>query len=132
MSNPQPKPAMNQVETGRAPEPSGAYSQGIVAGDFLFLSGQGPFDPDGNLVTDSFEAEVRQVLANLAAVAAVAGRTLADAVRVGVYLHDLATFDEMDAIYRDIFDEPRPARTTIETPLPGFGIEIDAVIYLGG
>jgi 2-iminobutanoate/2-iminopropanoate deaminase len=123
--------AKQRVTSNRAPAPSGAYSQGIRAGDFLFLSGQGPFDPDGLLVNDTFASEVRQVFANLAAVAAESDRSLADAVRVGVYLHDLSTFDEMDAIYRDSFPEPRPARTTIETPLPGFGIEVDAVIYLG-
>lgn len=120
-----------KLQTSDAPAASGSYSQGIVAGDYLFLSGQGPFDPDGKLVDGSFAAEVRQVLANLTAVAAEAGKTLADAVRVGVYLHDLAMFDEMDAIYRETFPEPRPARTTIETPLPGFGIEVDAIIYLG-
>lgn len=120
-----------ETTTDKAPAPSGAYSQGVRAGDFLFLSGQGPFDASGVLVNDSFESEVKQVFANLAAVAAESGKTLADAVRVGVYLHDLATFDEMDAIYADSFPEPRPARTTIETPLPGFGIEVDAVIYLG-
>jgi reactive intermediate/imine deaminase len=124
--------AKKEVTSGGAPAPSGAYSQGIVAGDFLFLSGQGPFDADGRLIEGSFEDEVRQVLANLAAVAAEVGKTLADAVRIGVYLDDLATFDEMDAIYRETFPEPRPARTTIETPLPGFGIEVDAVIYIGG
>ncbi len=120
-----------QIRAGDCPPPTGSYSQGIAAGGFLFLSGQGPFDAAGNLVDDSFEAQVRQVLANLAAVADEAGRTLADAVRVGVYLHDMGDFDEMDAIYRKAFREPRPARTTIQTPLPGFRIEIDAVICLG-
>ncbi|MBT3327827.1 MAG: RidA family protein [Gemmatimonadales bacterium] len=123
--------AKQEVNSTGAPPPSGAYSQGIRAGDFLFLSGQGPFDSDGDIVDQSFEAQVRQTLANLTAVAAESGRSLKDAVRVGVYLHDISTFEEMDAIYRDSFPEPRPARTTIETPLPGFGIEIDAVIYLG-
>mgnify|MGYP000025551898 FL=1 len=123
--------AKQEVNSTGAPPPSGAYSQGIRAGDFLFLSGQGPFDSDGDIVDQSFEAQVRQTLANLAAVAAESGKSLKDAVRVGVYLHDISTFEEMDAIYRDSFPEPRPARTTIETPLPGFGIEIDAVIYLG-
>jgi len=123
--------AKQEVNSTGAPPPSGAYSQGIRAGDFLFLSGQGPFDSDGDIVDQSFEAQVRQTLANLTAVAAESGRSLKNAVRVGVYLHDISTFEEMDAIYRDSFPEPRPARTTIETPLPGFGIEIDAVIYLG-
>lgn len=123
--------AREQIQASGCPEPTGSYSQGIAASGFLFLSGQGPFASDGSLVADSFEAQVRQVLANLAAVAAEAGRTLDDAVRVGVYLHDLDDFDEMDAIYREAFREPRPARTTIQTPLPGFRIEIDAVIWLG-
>lgn len=119
------------IVTRGAPTPSGAYSQAIIAGDFMFLAGQGPFDPDGNLVGESFADQVRQVFANLAAVAAEGGRTLADAVRVGVYLNDMDTFKEMDAIYRLTFPEPLPARTTIGTPLPGFGIEVDAVLYVG-
>jgi reactive intermediate/imine deaminase len=119
------------ITTTDAPPPSGGYSQGIVSGDHLHLSGQGPFDRSGALVDASFEAQVRQVFANLAAVAAAAGASLDDAVRVGVYLHDMATFDEMDAIYRELFVEPRPARTTIGTPLDGFAVEADAVIYLG-
>lgn len=123
--------ARERIQASGCPVPTGSYSQGIAAGGFLFLSGQGPFDSDGNLVGDSFEAQVRQVLANLAAVAAEAGRTLDNAVRVGVYLHDMDDFDEMDAVYREAFREPRPARTTIQTPLPGFRIEIDAVIHLG-
>ena len=143
--------AKQEVNSTGAPPPSGAYSQGIRAGDFLFLSGQYPRylfrlmllellvfelvsalgNSDGDIVDQSFEAQVRQTLANLTAVAAESGRSLKNAVRVGVYLHDISTFEEMDAIYRDSFPEPRPARTTIETPLPGFGIEIDAVIYLG-
>lgn len=123
--------ARERIQARECPAPTGSYSQGIAAGGFLFLSGQGPFDSDGNLVDGSFEAQVRQVLANLAAVAAEARRTLDDAVRVGVYLHDLDDFDEMDAVYREAFREPRPARTTIQTPLPGFRIEIDAVIWLG-
>lgn len=122
--------AREQIQTDDCPAPTGSYSQGIAASGFLFLSGQGPFGADGNLVGESFEAQVRQVLDNLAAVAAEAGRALADAVRVGVYLHDMDDFDEMDAIYREAFPEPRPARTTIQTPLPGFRIEIDAVICL--
>ena len=120
-----------QITTNGAPAPGGAYSQGIVAGDYIFLSGQGPFMSDGSMVDGGFGAEVRQVFANLAAVAAAGGGTLHNAVRVGVYLNDMSTFDEMNEIYRETFPEPLPARTTIETPLPGFGIEVDVVLYLG-
>ena len=114
-----------------APQPSGAYSQAIGAGGFVFLSGQGPFTPDGEVPEGGFGAQVRQVFANLAAVAEASGGSLADAVRVGVYLHDMADFPAMNAIYRETFPEPLPARTTIQTPLPGFGIEVDVVLHLG-
>lgn len=120
-----------QITTGGAPAPSGAYSQGIVAGDYIFLSGQGPFLEDGSQVEGGFAAEARQVFANLAAVAAAAGGTLENAVRVGVYLNDMGDFEEMNTIYGETFPEPLPARTTIETPLPGFGLEVDVVLYLG-
>ncbi len=123
--------AKQQITSASAPQPSGAYSQGISAGGFVFLSGQGPFTPDGEIPDGGFGAQARQVFANLAAVAEVAGGSLADAVRVGVYLHDMADFPEMNAIYRQTFPEPLPARTTIQTLLPGFGIEVDVVLHLG-
>lgn len=118
------------ISTSGAAPPSGAYSQGIVARGFAFLSGQGPYDSNGDLVGQTFEAEVRQVFANLEAVAAEAGSSLTNAVRVGVYLSDMSLFDEMDAIYAEIFDVPRPARTTIETRLDEFRIEADAIVTL--
>jgi 2-iminobutanoate/2-iminopropanoate deaminase len=77
------------------------------------------------------EAQARQVFANLDAVARAAGGSLASAVRVGVYLTSLDLFDEMDAIYRTLFVDPLPARTTIQSALVGFDIEADAVVYLG-
>jgi 2-iminobutanoate/2-iminopropanoate deaminase len=122
--------SLRPVSSTDAPAPSGGYSQGIAAGGLLFLSGQGPFDSAGQLVGESVEQQVRQVFANLQAVAAAAGATLENAVRVGVYLSDLAHFDEMDRVYREIFLEPRPARTTIQTDLVDFVIEADAVVLL--
>ena len=119
------------VLTSDAPAPSGGYSQAIRVGDLLFLAGQGPYAPDGSLVNDSLEAQVRQVFANLDAVARAAGGSLASAVRVGVYLTSLDLFDEMDAIYRTLFSDPMPARTTIQSALVGFDVEADAVVYLG-
>ena len=123
--------AKQQITSTGAPQPSGAYSQGIAAGGFVFLSGQGPFTPDGAVPEGGFSAQARQVFANLAAVAEAAGGSLADAVRVGVYLHTMADFGEMNVVYRQTFPEPLPARTTIETPLPGFLIEVDVVLHLG-
>jgi reactive intermediate/imine deaminase len=123
--------AKRVVITDAAPQPSGAYTQAIVAGPFVFLAGQGPFTPDGVPVSGSFEDEARQAFSNLAAVAAAAGGSLGDAVRIGVFLRDMANFDAMDALYRTYVPEPLPARTTVQSDLPGFEIEVDAILYHG-
>jgi 2-iminobutanoate/2-iminopropanoate deaminase len=122
--------SIDPIHSAGAPAPSGGYSQGILAGGFLFLSGQGPFDQAGELVDGSIEAQVRQVFANLQAVAEAAGGSLSQAVRVGVYLSDLEHFEVMDRVYREIFGEPRPARTTIQSDIVGFDVEADAVVLL--
>jgi 2-iminobutanoate/2-iminopropanoate deaminase len=114
-----------------APPPSGGYSQGIVAGDFLYLSGQGPYDSAGRRVGDTVAEQVRQVLENLDAVARSAGGSLQNAVRCGMYISDMAHFDEMDAEYRRFFSDPMPARTTVQSDLVGFDVEGDAVVFLG-
>lgn len=124
--------AREQVRTSGAPAPSGAYSQAISAGGLAFLAGQGPFDADGNRVGETVAEQVRQTLANLDAVARAAGGSLATAVRVGVYLSDLRHFDEMNAEYVEHFAEPLPARTTIQSDLVGFDVEIDAIVWVGG
>ena len=121
------KPVLSQ----EAPQPSGGYSQGIVAGGFVYLAGQGPFDADGTRVGTTVAEQVRQVLENLDAVARAAGGTLRNAVRCGMYISDMAHFDEMDAEYRRFFSEPMPARTTIQSDLVGFDVEGDAVVWLG-
>ncbi len=121
-----------KITTDSAPTPGGAYSQAVVAGGFVFLAGQGPFLPGtGAKVEASFSDQARQTLRNLAAVAEAAGGRLADAVRVGVYLRDMDDFATMNEIFGEFFHGPLPARTTIQSDLPGFSIEIDAVLYLG-
>ena len=101
-------------------------------GDLLFLAGQGPADASGKLVGGSFEQQARQTLQNLESVASAAGASLRQAVRVGVFLNDLGNFAEFNRIYAEYFGEPLPARTTIETNLPGFDLEVDAVVWCGG
>ena len=115
-----------------APQPSGAYSQAIRVGDLLFLAGQGPFDVDGRFVGGSIGEQTRRTLANLDAVARAAGGSLAQAVRVGVYLSSMEHFGEMRThVYPEFFGETLPARTTIQSDLVGFDVEIDAVVWLG-
>lgn len=122
--------ARTPVLSPAAPAPSGGYSQAIRAGDFLFLSGQGPYDADGARVGTTIAEQVRQVLGNLDAVARAAGGSLQTAVRLGMYISDMAHFDEMDAEYRRFFSDPMPARTTIQSDLVGFDVEGDAVVWL--
>jgi 2-iminobutanoate/2-iminopropanoate deaminase len=116
------------ISTKGAPQPAGAYSQAIATGELVFLAGQGPFRPDGSKVDGSFDDEARQTFSNLAAVAEAAGASLADALRVGVFLRDMQNFPVMNEIYREFFADPLPARTTVQSDLPGFEIEVDAVI----
>jgi 2-iminobutanoate/2-iminopropanoate deaminase len=111
-----------------APPAAGPYSQAIKSGGFVFLAGQGPFRPDGSKVESPFEEAARQTFRNLDAVASAAGVSLANAVRVGVYLRDMANFAAMNKVYAEFFREPYPARTTIQSDLPGFEIEVDCVI----
>ena len=122
--------ARKAVVTEAAPKPAFSYSQGIISGGFLFVSGQVPVDPVTREVPSAFADQVRRALDNVAAIAEAAGAGLADAVRIGVYLADLANFDEMDKTYRQYFEGPLPARTTLGAALPGFNVEIDAVIAL--
>ena len=107
------KPVLSQ----EAPQPSGGYSQGIVAGGMLYLSGQGPYDATGARVGETVAEQVRQVLENLDAVARAAGGSLRNAVRCGMYISDMAHFDEMDAEYRRLFYHPMPAHTTIQSDI---------------
>src|SRR5487761_90975 len=116
------------IETAEAPSPAGSYSQGMVAGGLLFIAGQVPIDPGTGVAPAEFDQQVRQTLDNLSAVARAAGASLRDAVRVGVYLTDLARFEEMDGVYREYFSAPMPVRTTIGTAIRGLPVEMDAVV----
>jgi 2-iminobutanoate/2-iminopropanoate deaminase len=122
---------MKQAVTGAAlPPPAGAYSPGIVAeGRLVFVSGQGPLR-DGQIVHGTIEEETEIVLDNLRTIVEAAGATLADVVRVGVFLADLGDFAAMNAVYERVFPAPLPARTTVGAQLPGIKVEIDCVAVL--
>ena len=122
----------NAVHTSLAPAAIGAYSQAIVAGGFCYVSGQIPLDPaTGELVAGDMDAQVRQVFANLAAVARAAGCDLArDTVKITVFLVDLAHFGLVNEVMSEMFAQPFPARAAIEVAgLPkGAQVEADAVL----
>ena len=101
----------------------------LTRGTLLYIAGQGPVDPaTGAFRLGTFEEQARLTLDNLAAVAAAGGTSLANAVKVNAYLRDMANFAAFNAIYLEYFGMPRPARTTVQSDLPGFEVEIDAVV----
>lgn len=118
------------VASADAPQAIGPYSQAVVAGDLVFLSGQIALEPkDGKLIAGSIEDETRQVLSNLRNVLAAAGLDLDAVVRTTVYVTDLADFPRVNQTYAEFFTEPFPARATVQVAaLPrGARIEIDAI-----
>jgi 2-iminobutanoate/2-iminopropanoate deaminase len=118
------------IRSDDAPGAIGPYSQAMLAGGVLYASGQIGLDPGtGNLVPGGFEAEARQVMANLAAVARAAGMTLANAVKLTVYVVDLADFPKLNAIFESVLAEPYPARATVQVAaLPkGARVEVDMI-----
>jgi reactive intermediate/imine deaminase len=117
------------IDAAAAPAQAGPYSHAVRSGNLVFCSGQGPFEPDGSGIPEGFEAQARRTFQNLAIVAEAAGGSLADVIRVGVYLQDMENFKAMNAIYGEYFSEPYPARTTIQSSMK-IAIEIDAVLEL--
>lgn len=122
---------MKPITSDKLPKPIGPFSMGMSVGGFVFISGQVGQDPaTGNLVKGGIEAQTEQVVANLKAVLEAGGKTLADVVRVGVYLKTMDDFAAMNAIYARHFTEPYPARTTIAVAgLPRNAlVEMDAIV----
>lgn len=107
-------------------------SSAMRAGDFVYASGQVGFGPDGKLVAGGIEAETRQTLDNIAAALEMAGATLADVVKVTVWLADLDEFQAFNAVYRTYFPSAPPARSTVGAKLMvNARVEIEAVAYTG-
>jgi len=122
------------IQTNRAPQAIGPYSQAVRAGDTVYLSGQIPLDPETmQLVTGDIETEIRRVFDNLKAVAEAAGGSLANAVKVNVFLTDLSHFVKVNDIMATYCTQPYPARAAVGvSQLPrGARVEIEAVLYLG-
>lgn len=117
------------ITTPAAPPAVGPYSQAVQAGDFLFVSGQIPLTPQGEMAGEDIVVQTIQVLENLKAILAAAGLTLQDVVKTTVYLTDLADFAEMNRVYAEYFGERPPARATVQVAgLPkGARVEIDAI-----
>src|ERR687896_533613 len=98
------------VMAEKGPAPAGPYSHAVVAGDFVFISGQGPVDPETGTMPDAFTDQVRQTFEN-----------------VNAYVTDLTRFAEFNEVYKEYFDHDPPARTTIAAALLGMLVEVDCI-----
>ena len=116
------------VETGRAPCPSGAYSQGIRSGSIVAVAGQVGIDSSTGLLADGVAAQTRQAIANVEAILRAAGASLDSVVQARCYLRDVSQFDEFNSAYLLLMPDPKPARATIGAAIPGEGdVEIEVL-----
>ena len=112
------KTARRKVLTDKAPRAAGPYSQAIISGGTIYVSGQGPSDPKtGKIDAVTFEDQAIQVFENIKAILEAAGSSMAKVLRVNVYLADLEDFAKMNEVYRRYFTGDFPARTTIGAQL---------------
>ncbi len=118
------------VTAEKGVKPAGPYSHATVANGFVFVSGQGPFDPETNSAPDAFADQVRQTFENLSVVLEAAGTGLGEVVKVNAYLTDLTRFADFNEVYREFFPNNPPARTTVATGLLGILIEVDCIAVL--
>jgi len=118
------------ISTDDAPAAIGAYSQGTATDDLVFTAGQIPATPEGDLLDDAdVDVQMEQAMENVAAVLAAGGSSLADALKITVYLADIDDFDAMNGVYETFFDGDPPVRSAVEAAdLPaGIDVEIEAV-----
>lgn len=121
------------INTDKAPGAIGTYSQGVKVGNTVYISGQIPLDPETmEVVDESFEVAAHQVFKNLAAVAAAAGGSLEDAVKLNISMPDLGNFAAVNEIMAQYFNEPYPARAAVGVAsLPkGVPIEVEAILVI--
>ena len=121
------------IQTDKAPQAIGTYSQAVKVGGTVYLSGQIPLIPDTMvLVEGDMEAQIRRVFDNLAAVAEAAGGSLADVAKLNIFLTDLGHFALVNQVMADYFQQPYPARAAIGVAsLPkGADVEMDGVMVL--
>jgi 2-iminobutanoate/2-iminopropanoate deaminase len=120
------------VTAGGAPEPAGPYSHAVVANGFVYVSGQGPVNPETGSTPDGFEDQVRQTFENLRTILEAAGSGLDGVVKVNAYLTDLTRFGRFNEVYGEYFAQDPPARTTVGADLLGILVEVDCVAVVRG
>ena len=123
--------SLERIFPHQAPTPRGPYSPAVRAGDFIFVSGQGPIDPvTDKLSSGDIKHQTNIVLSNIKRILEASGATMADVVRCGVFLKDGAEFGQMNEVYSEFFGANRPARTTVVCGfVADMRVEIDCVAY---
>lgn len=120
------------IQTSAASSGDGPYSQAIIAGDFIYVSGQGPLDPQSNAIVGStIEEQTRQTMENIKNILASGGCTMDDVVKMNVFLANLQDFKRFNEVYASYFTQPMPARTCVEAGLDNILVEIDAIAFKG-
>lgn len=124
--------SIKQINTQNAPAAIGPYTQGYIAGDFLFISGQGGLNPtDGSVVEGGIQVQAEQAIQNIKAILEKSGTDLSKVVKVNCYLTDMNDFVAFNAVYANYFIS-KPARTCIAVRQLPLGVlcEIEAVVYI--
>ncbi len=124
---------MERVSTDSAPAAVGPYSQAVVHGDLVFVSGQIPVDPTDGSVPEDIAEQTAQALRNLRNVLEAAGSGMDRVLRVTVFVRNISRFPDVNAVYAGFFTEPYPSRSCVEVSgLPkGVSVEIDAIAFRG-
>lgn len=117
------------LNTTRAPTPIGPYNQAVLAGGFLFLSGQIALDPlTGELITNDIEAETHQVMQNIKAILDEAGLDFKHAVKTSIFLTDMSDFTRVNEVYGSYFTDQYPARETVQVAALPKGVHVEITL----
>jgi len=120
------------ISTTKAAAPKAPYSQGIVYGDMLFVSGSGPIDPKTQeFISGTLEEEARATLNNVKAIVEDAGFSMENALKVTVFLADFDDFSRFNEVYKEYFPQPFPARSALQAGRLGFGIKVEVEAIVG-
>jgi 2-iminobutanoate/2-iminopropanoate deaminase len=122
-----------EIWTDGIAAPWGPWTPGFRAGDFVFVGGQGPIDPEtGKLKGETIQEQTRLTLESMKAVLEAAGASMGDVVKVQVLLTEMEDFSGMNEVYRTFFSEPYPTRITygVALSVPGMRVEMDAIAYV--
>ncbi|MBL8234691.1 MAG: RidA family protein [Bryobacterales bacterium] len=123
---------IERIYPSGTPKPRGPYSPAVRAGDFIYVSGQGPIDPETNEFSyGDIQHETRVTLNNVKRILEAAGASMSDVVKCSVFLRESRDFGEMNVVYAEFFGDTKPARTTVEAKFanPVMKVEIDCVAY---